>query len=146
VVAVSVNDMRQALENSADTDEITKVVRQKDEALVIRTKLMDSLKNNGFKIISNKLLADVALELDIVEFEVSFKSNFFKSELMVTSHLRMKANKQGNTFEKLYKMSRTQEVANPVNNNDLSGIVNQLLSNQLSAIWADPALIELTNG
>ena len=65
---------------------------------------------------------------------------------MVTSHLRMKANKQGNTFEKLYKMSRTQEVANPVNNNDLSGIVNQLLSNQLSAIWADPALIELTNG
>jgi uncharacterized lipoprotein YajG len=145
LIAISIIDKRTQEQNSANED-ITFVPRQKDEAALLRTKLIEILKQNDFRIISNKLLADVSLELEIVEFQVSIETGLFKSNLKVSSQLRVKSSAQGNNFEKLYKMNRTQEVANPVNNKDLSGVVNQLLSKQLSDVWSDPALAQQTKG
>jgi len=143
LIAISVIDKR-ANHDQATHDESILIPGQKNEVEIIKTKILDNLKQNNVRIISNPLLADISLELHIEEFKVVIESELFKSKLKVTSHLRMKASKNGRFFEKLYKMARTQEVANPANSNDVTGIVNQVLSKQLSAIWSDPALSQLT--
>ena len=142
LVSVSVTDNRQQKATAAEQDIII-ASGPEDEAKVLRTLLIDNFKKNNFKIINNPLLADLSIEIQIEQLEARINKSMFKSEVKVSSHLRLKAKKQSQSLEKLFKMNRNQEVANPPNELDVTGVVNQLLSNQLSSIFADPALIKL---
>jgi len=118
----------------------------KEPAKALREKILDQLKANNFKIINNPLLADLSLSFTVESLYATVDTGMFKSEINAISHLRVKVKKQGKTFEKVYRNSRKQEVANPANELDVTGIVNQVLSQQMSAIFTDPKLLELTNG
>ncbi|TQV81482.1 YajG family lipoprotein [Aliikangiella coralliicola] len=144
LVSVQVLDKRKQLPSQKDKQVVTSAAD--NEAFMLKEKLVDNLKHHKFKIISKPLLADIALEFHIEQLSATVASELFKSNVEVISHLRLKAKSKGRTFEKLYKMSRSQEVANPANQNDVTGVVNQLLSKQLSGMFSDPALIELARG
>jgi len=141
MIALSVIDNRALTTNQQSS----LISGPENEADVIKSKLIEILKQNNFKIISNLLLADIALELHIEQFDVNIESDLFKSKIKVESQLSLQAKKNGASFNKLFKMNRSQELANPVNSNEVTGIVNQLLSKQLSTIWSDPGFIKLSN-
>jgi uncharacterized lipoprotein YajG len=144
LVSVSVIDKRP--QPKRETAENTLIINgPTDEAAELRNKLIDHLKAKNFKIIANPLLADIALEIHIENLQAVVRSEFLKSEIQVDSQLRLKANKQSKTYENIYTMSRTQEVANPVNNADISGVVNRILTEQLSLIFNEPALAQLSS-
>lgn len=117
-----------------------------DPAKTLRSKILDQLKANNFQIISNPLLADLSLTFTIESLHATVDTGMFKSEINAVSHIRVKAKKQSATFEKVYRNTRKQEVANPANELDVTGIVNQVLSQQMNAIFTDPKLLALTNG
>lgn len=144
VVAVSVIDKRpQTLPTS--TEDLIYAKGPNEEANLLKSKIIDNLKRHNFKIIGNELLADLAITIEIEQLEVKVEQSFFKSKVYAVSHLRLKANKKSQRFEKLYKISRNQEVANPANELDVTGVVNQMLSEQLTTLFSDPALINLAN-
>jgi|GEM_PF-3182194 len=132
-------------QTQASTDSLIFVAGPDNEAAALKRKIIDSLMKNNFKIISNPLLADLSIELTIEQLNAQVEKSMFKSNVKVTSHLRVKAKKQENSFERLYKSNRSQEVANPANETDVTGVVNQLLSQQLGQIFADPELVKLAN-
>ncbi|TQV75523.1 hypothetical protein FLL45_11450 [Aliikangiella marina] len=117
-----------------------------DPAGVLRNKILDQLKANQFRIISNPLLADLSLSFTIETLYATVDTGMFKSEINAVSHIRVQAKKQGKTFEKVYRNTRKQEVANPANEIDVTGVVNQMLTQQMTAIFTDPRLLALTNG
>lgn len=144
IVAVSVTDKRSAIAQK-DTDDVFYVKGPNQEAELLKSKIIDNLKRNDFKIIGNNLLADLAINVEIEQLDAKVEHSFFKSKIAAKSHLRLKANKKSQRFEKLYKTTRAQEVANPANELDVTGVVNQMLSEQLTTIFTDPALINLAN-
>ncbi len=142
LIAVSVVDNRSPQAASTDEDIII-VDGPSNTAEILRKKIIERFKQQNFKIISNKLLADLAVEIQIEKLEVKVNKGLFKSTVNAASQLRLKANKQSKTFEKLYKIKGSQEVANPANELDVTGVINKLLSDQLGEIFSDQALLEL---
>ncbi|WP_444997898.1 YajG family lipoprotein [Aliikangiella sp. IMCC44359] len=145
LIAVSVSDNRPLATPNSSNDNILFASGPQNEAALLKTKLIDSLKKNGFKIISNPLLADLSIDIEIEKLEAKVTKSLLRSTVEVVSHLRLKANKQSKKSEKIYKMNRSQEVANPASELDVTGVVNQLLSKQLSVIFSDPMLKKLAS-
>lgn len=115
-----------------------------DDLKTLKDAIINRFTKEKMKIISDPLLADLALTFEVEQLNTKITSELFKAKLEATVHTRLKASRKGNNLEKVYKTKRDQEVAIPVNNNDVTGILNQALSAQLSKIFTDPQLIQLT--
>jgi len=100
------------------------------------------LKDNQFKIINRVLLADIGLEIKIIDLKLSITSEFFKSKLIGKSVLEIIIHKKSERWSKTYNTSRTQDVANPVDEFDATGVMNQMLSKQFNNIFTDKELID----
>lgn len=144
LVSINVVDNRKKQTNNNQITNESKTIYAngpEEIASLFKTKLLNNFKNNGFKIISNPLLADVALEFHIETLQAKVTSSFFKSSIEVISHIRLKANKKRQPFEKLFKTAQYQSVVKPAKSNEVTGVVNQALSLQLSSILSDKELL-----
>lgn len=101
----------------------------------LKDKLAASLQNNRFRLISDPLLADTSLSIELEVLDVTLSEQTFSTQIAVNSQFLFRLSQQGEVREKRYKASRTQEVANPVKSIEVTGVVNQLLSQQLSKIF-----------
>lgn len=138
IVALRVIDTRVTDASSEDNQNI--IAGPIDEAKVIEKKLTDFLKQAGYKIISKPLLADIAFEIEITTLQLTLESSTFKSTIRGKSEMKLNVNKQGEQWSKIFRASREQEVANPVNDLDVTGVVNQMLTKQFSSIFSDQTL------
>jgi len=117
-----------------------------------RTELGDTLdqlikqaaKENGIRLISNPLLADIALTLEIESFEVIVETGTLKSRIIVKAQTNMVLAKKSTSHSKRFITSRRQEVANPVTEKEVSGLVNQTLSEQFALMMQDPLWQQIT--
>lgn len=141
LVSIKVADNRTRVSESKDKE--ISIIGPQNLANQLKQKLITRFQKEGFKIITNPLLADLSIQLEIEKLDVAVESELVKAKISANSHLRLKAAKKSKPLEKLFKMSRTQEVAIPVNDTEVTGLVNQLLSKQLSGIFADADLVEL---
>lgn len=139
LVAVDVTDNRKR--NSTSSEQSIQS-ESTDEAALLKKGLIDQLKELDFKIINNPLLADLAVIMEINQLGLNIDESIFKSTLKASSQLTLTIRKNGQEWSKIFRSSRDQEVANPVNNNDATGVINYLISKQLSAAFTDPALME----
>ncbi len=139
IVAVQVSDKR--TKQPIPTGDI-KLAPMEDEATILNKRLIDQLKDLDYKIINKPLLADLAIMMDINELSVSIQESTFKSTVKANSVFTLTIRRNGEEWRKIFRAARTQEVANPVNQNDATGVINQLLSKQLSNAFSDPALME----
>ena len=80
--------------------------------------------------------------MDIDELALSIQASTFKSTIKASSVFTLTIRRNGEQWSKIFRAARTQEVANPVNQNDATGVMNQLLSKQLSNAFSDPALMQ----
>lgn len=138
IVAVSVTDARKVIASPNSNQAL--VSGPDNEAKVLKDKLTSILKQNGYKIINKPLLADVAFSIEILTLELTIESATFKSTIRGKSELKLTVNKHSQHWSKIYKASREQEVANPANNLDATGVMNQMLTKQLSTAFSDPSL------
>ncbi len=139
IVAVQVSDKR--TKQPIPTGDI-KLAPMEDEATILNKRLIEQLKDLDYKIINKPLLADLAIMMDINELSVSIQESTFKSTVKANSVFTLTIRRNGEEWRKIFRAARTQEVANPVNQNDATGVINQLLSKQLSNAFSDPALME----
>jgi uncharacterized lipoprotein YajG len=139
IVAVQVSDKR--TKQPIPTGDI-KLAPMEDEATILNKRLIEQLKDLNYKIINKPLLADLAIMMDINELTVSIQESTFKSTVKANSVFTLTIRRNGEEWRKIFRAARTQEVANPVNQNDATGVINQLLSKQLSNAFSDPALME----
>jgi uncharacterized lipoprotein YajG len=139
IVAVQVSDKR--TKQPIPTGDI-KLAPMEDEATILNKRLIEQLKDLDYKIINKPLLADLAIMMDINELTVSIQESTFKSTVKANSVFTLTIRRNGEEWRKIFRAARTQEVANPVNQNDATGVINQLLSKQLSNAFSDPALME----
>jgi len=143
IVAVSVIDARST--ESGGTTRGAAISGPKDEATILTKSLISILKDNGMKIISKPLLADLSIKMEINKFNVKLKEETFKSIITANSKLTVTLHKHSQQWSKIVKASRVQEVANPVNSLDVTGVMTQMLSKQLSGIFSDPQLKQFVN-
>ncbi|MET1255156.1 YajG family lipoprotein [Aliikangiella maris] len=141
-IAVQVTDLR-SNNYPTQNNKITLISGPVDEAAQLKAQIIDNLTRSQFRIISNPLLADLNVELQIETLQAAVNQSMLKSTIKVDSHIRLIASKQGNKIEKLFRTTREQDVANPVKELDVTGVVNQLLSQQLTSIFNEPALLNL---
>ncbi len=139
IVAVQVSDKR--TKQPIPTGDI-KLAPMEDEATILNKRLIEQLKDLDYKIINKPLLADLAIMMDINELTVSIQESTCKSTVKANSVFTLTIRRNGEEWRKIFRAARTQEVANPVNQNDATGVINQLLSKQLSNAFSDPALME----
>ncbi|PCI73195.1 MAG: hypothetical protein COB38_01385 [Gammaproteobacteria bacterium] len=139
IVYVEVIDNRV---EGTDTTTLTLVNADIPDHEALKSKLTQFLKDNHFKIINRVLLADIGLEIKIIELNLSVASGFLKSKLTAQSELEMIIHKKSERWSKTYKTSRSQEVANPVDEFDATGVMNQMLSKQFHNIFTDKELID----
>jgi uncharacterized lipoprotein YajG len=139
IVAVQVSDKR--TKQPIPTGDI-KLAPMEDEATILNKRLIEQLRDLDYKIINKPLLADLAIMMDINELSVSIQESTFKSTVKANSVFTLTIRRNGEEWRKIFRAARTQEVANPVNQNDATGVINQLLSKQLSNAFSDPALME----
>ncbi len=139
IVAVQVSDKR--TKKPIPTGDI-KLAPMEDEATILNKRLIEQLKDLDYKIINKPLLADLAIMMDINELTVGIQESTFKSTVKANSVFTLTIRRNGEKWRKIFRAARTQEVANPVNQNDATGVINQLLSKQLSNAFSDPALME----
>ena len=137
IIFVSVSDNRIASNTSIQNSLIKADIPDKD---ALRTKLTQYLKDNQHKIINRVLLADLGLEIKIQSLELLLESGTFKGKLSAKSTLEIIIHKKSNQWSKVYKASRVQEVATPVNNLDTTGVINQMLTKQFESIFTDAEL------
>ena len=140
IVALKVIDTR--TDNSGDNADQKVISGPAEEAKLLQRKLTDFLKNGGYKIISKPLLADVAFEIEITSLELTIESSAFKSIIRGTSEIKLSANVHSQQWSKIYRATRQQEVANPANDIDATGVINQMLTKQFSNMFADSSLQE----
>lgn len=140
IVAMKVIDSRDKTIKNNDNSKQLVVAYSDNEAKLLQDKLVALLKQEGYKIISNPLLADVAFELKIMRLDLTVESATFKSVIEGHNELKFTAIKRGEQWSKIYRGSRKQEVANPTNNLDVTGVMNQMLTKQLSNMFSDQAL------
>ena len=139
IVYVDVTDNRVA---EINTTTLTIIEADTPDAEALKSKLTQFLKDNQFKIINRVLLADIGLEIKIIDLKLSLTSELFKSKLTGESKLEMIIHKKSKQWGKTYKTSRSQEVANPVNEFDATGVINQMLTKQFNNIFSDKELID----
>jgi len=139
IVAVKVTDSRTTAQAQSNKTIISSTA---DEAKVLKDGLTKQLKELEYKIINNPLLADLAVTLDLKTLSLDLEASTFKSTLKAESSFTLTIRKNRQEWTKIFRSGRTQEVANPVNDNDATGVINQLLSKQLSSAFSDPALME----
>jgi len=139
IVAVKVTDVRKAPSNIG---ELLAVSGPTDEAKVLQGKLISLLKQRGYKIISKPLLADLAFNLEIMTLTLTVEEMTFKSIIRGKSEIKMTVNKHSQQWSKIFRATREQEVANPTNNLDVTGVMNQMLTKQLSSAFSDSTLEE----
>ena len=139
IVAVKITDKRSS--KPIPSGDI-KLAPFEDEATVLKKRLTDQLKELDYKIINKPLLADLAVMMDINELDVRIQESTFKSTVKANSVFTLTIRRNGEEWSKIFRAARTQEVANPVNQNDATGVINQLLSKQLTNAFSDPALME----
>ncbi len=140
---VSINVIDKRAEPAALQEKQSYIPAESNEVRSLKKAILDRLTQASFKITTDNLLADISLTFEIEQLNTKMTSSLFKADLESIVHLRLIANRKGEKLEKLFKTARTQEIALPVNNNDVSGILNQALSAQLSNIFEDPQLLEL---
>lgn len=140
IVTISFTDNRSAKPSDSDGEFIQ---GEGDEVEDLKQAVLSSLKKDNFKISADPFLADLALSFYIEEFTTQVTSSLLKATLEAKVRITVKANRKGHKLEKTFNTTRTQEVAIPVNNNDVTGIMNQALSAQLTNIFNDPQLLEL---
>jgi uncharacterized lipoprotein YajG len=138
IVALKITDNR--VTDPADNSNQKIISGPKDETKLLQDKLIALLKQNGYKIISKPLLADVAFELEITTLKLTIESSTFKSVIRGNSEIKLITNKHSQQWSKIYRATREQEVANPANDLDATGVINQMLTKQLSSIFSDPDL------
>ena len=140
IVALSVKDNRPVSSNQSSS--IKSILGPNDEANVLRGKLVALLKQGGYKIINNPLLADISFEIQINKLELNIESSTFKSTIRGNSEFKFSVRKNGEDWAKVYRATREQEVANPVNELDATGVMNQMLTRLLSNAFSDASLKE----
>jgi len=126
----------------ADYDEVGGPTKETE---VLRQKLLTQLKKSGFKIISKPLLADLTIEVEVITLNLAKKPSVFDSVLLAKSAIKLTVKRQGDQWAKIYKVSRMQTVANPANNTDATGIMNQVLTEQFRLFFSDPSLLDFAN-
>jgi len=139
IVAVKVIDLR---EKVTDTGKQKTISGPNDEAKVLQEKLMTLLKQRGYKIISKPLLADVAFNIEIMALKLTVEELTFKSIVRGKSEIKMTVNKRSQQWSKIFRATSMQEVGNPTNNLDVTGVMNKMLTKQLSSVFSDPTLEE----
>jgi uncharacterized lipoprotein YajG len=142
IVAVDIIDSR-SLTAVSKSEMI--VAGPENETAVIRKLLVERFKAEGIKIISKPLLADLAFQIDINQLQVLIESGTFKSEFRAMSEFQVTVKKQGQKWSKIFRASRNQEVANPANENEATGLINQLLSEQFNKVFSDQGLQKFVN-
>jgi len=137
VVSVKVIDKRSNTNNSTveDPDEV---------AGKLQKQLIGKLKDHGYKIISKPLLADMAYELVISELEMTVDKSMLKSLIRGNSKITLTLRKHSDHISKIFSATKTQEVANPVNNVDVTGVANQMLSSLFSNMFSDQQIVEFS--
>ncbi len=141
LISVSVVDKRAP---QAKHNDLTFAKSDTNEAAALRKIVIEKLTQDGFKIISDPLLADLSLKFELEKLHTSIDSGILKANLESVVWLKLKAARKGHNLTKLFKTSRSQEVAIPVNSNDITGLTNQALSAQLSKLFSDPELLALS--
>ncbi len=138
IVALKVIDAR--TDSASDNSGQKTISGPTEEAKLLQRKLMELLKNNGYKIINKTLLADVAFEIEITNLELTIESSTFKSIIRGKSEIKLTANRHSQQWSKIFRATRQQEVANPANNLDATGVMNQMLTKQFSNMFDDDSL------
>ena len=118
------------------------VVSDRQQFSPLSQKFINRLKALDYKIISNPLLADIAITIEISQLDLLLEKGIFKSKFNAYSQIKFTINKKSEPWSKIYKANKTQEVANPATNLDATGIINQLLSEQLEKGFSDPSLLK----
>jgi len=144
IVAVSVVDLRKNNERSTLNGKIA-INGIEADAKVLQAKLIEKLKRENYKIISKPLLADIAFEIEINKLSLLIESGTFKSVIQGQSEFKLTVNKHSERWSKIFRATRTQEVANPANNLDATGVINQMLTKQLATAFSDPALADFVS-
>jgi len=141
VVAVKVIDNRQKTIELQGNKQTVLSSSHKD-AEVLQDKLISRLKQQGHKIINKPLLADIAYEIELNRLSLTFETAMFKSEFAANSEIKLTVRRHSQHWTKIFRSSKTQEVANPATDRDATGIINQLLSQQLESAFSDNSLLE----
>ena len=139
IVAVKVTDLR---EKSAGIDKPVTVSGPENEAKALQDKLIALLKQRGYKIISKPLLADVAFNVEIMALNLTVEELTFKSIVRGKSEIKITVNKHSKKWSKIFRASSMQEVGNPTNNLDVTGVMNRMLTKQFSSVFSDSDLKE----
>ncbi len=120
---------------------LTSITADMSDSKALKTKLTQFLKDKQFRMINRVLLADLGLEIRIIDLKLILDSGVFKSKITGSSELEIIIHKKSERWSKTFKVSRSQDVANPVNEFDATGIMNQMLSKQFNNIFSDRELI-----
>ena len=140
IVALKVIDTRADSSSSTYNTDQKVISGPAEETKLLQSKLIDLLKKSGYKIISKPLLADIAFKIEIANLELTIESSTFKSIIRGKSEIKLTANRHSQQWSKIYRATRQQEIANPANNLDATGVVNQMLTKQFSSMFADESL------
>ena len=137
IVSVSVIDKRQntASETVVDPDNV---------ANKLQDQLIQKLKDKGYKIINKPLLADIAYEMVINELDMAVDKSMLKSLIRGNSKITLTLRKHSNYITKIFSATKTQEVANPANSIDVTGVANQMLSSLFANMFSDQQIVEFS--
>ena len=139
IVALKITDNTKPSSNSLNSNQIR--ISPKDNQLAqIQNKLMRKLKEMNYKIISNPLLADVAIDIKFHEVELMLEKSLLKGKFTGNTHLELTISRKSKVWSKIFKATKTQEVAYPADSTDATGIINQLISEQLTKGFSDTGL------
>lgn len=145
VISVKVIDGRKLLEEQPSSSDEINIAGPENIAKHLQTLIIAKLKQQGYKIGSNPLLADTAYELKLEELKLIASKNLLKSTLKASSKVVLTISKHSESFTKIFQSTRTQEVANPISALDATGVVNQLLSEQLAKAFSDPKFVQFAS-
>jgi len=137
IVSVRVVDKRQntTTDSVKDPDEV---------ASKLQNQLIQKLKDKGYKIINKPLLADIAYEMVINELDMAVDKSMFKSLIRGNSKITLTLRKHSDSVTKIFSATKTQEVANPANSIDVTGVANQMLSNLFANMFSDQQIVEFS--
>lgn len=146
IIALKIKDNRSS-ESSKTTNNLH-ISGPKNIELSLQQKITTQIKQSGHKIINNPLLADYAIELKVNRLDIIALPSTFKSTLIAKNEFQLTINQQGKQWTKIFKGSKSQDVVNPVSSSDATGVINQLLSQQLTKAFSSESLKQflLANG
>ena len=140
IVAVKIIDNRQKAKEQDDKQII--LSSSGNDAEVLQDKLISRLKQLDYKIINKPLLADIAYEIQLNKLNITLETGILKSKFVANSEAKFTVRRNSQQWTKIFRASKTQEVANPATDREATGIINQLLSQQLESAFSDSSLSE----